>query len=958
MLDYIAENTEIREDNTENLLSSWEKLQDYQEKQTELFRGYEQQLLNAAGSNSYVKLRDDISGATIDYTKAAIKASTDITVDNIKSTFDQAQDILDTILEYYRKRKAEGATADELNTIIESYSEQTEIVNDLSDSYVSALQSYTDFVTELAEREMQQYSDRNSWQEKINDGLERQLEKTDDIAEKSSIISDLIDNNNNQIEIYKDEQEKAHQGVLDLYDDETYAPIFEKYDLESWFDAEGNESAQFKTDLNEMSITHPEFVQIMQEVFNQVQAYKQAWYEAEEGIADCEDEIYELNQTQSDLRVDAYTEMLDRLNDIETIRLNRQEAIISAMETQNSLSESLRSTMADVTEELDANKHLSEWLDDDTRALLFNDEDYAAISKEIKSIQRDSDDLFANYQAQLATLTETTWYEEEAITAEYERQNEQLNERLENAQQELELAKKRTEYENTAKERNTRIIMGGRSVQVADPDTMYDLAKELSNLESEYKNTQITQSENEAVREQERLSDTISQEISAREKMIELIDGMTDLEKALFANSLPLLEETTTAIALLSATDIPWLNQNMMNYRNDISDMTDEEREVGYNLTVDYDALHDTIDKLFADGIIPSYYADMLNAWAETTHNTKAFSDVNTAQYPQTEEYGGKLGTPAFGQNYGSTTQSIQEQGAYISDYAAKLDALIQKRNNQGGWLSKSDLATAQWLETMRNRKIFNNGLDYAQTSDFGGLTFGTDLNDFSQSAIDLQAFCQENGGLTDKEQQLIDLLNTYSEQEETRINDLLSTGVDVSNMLGTIHNDLVNALAPLINSISKTAIVSDKDNNANIGDIASANLVNHYATGTKSASAGIAVTDEEGYEWKLKQIQNGNYTALGSGDMVFSKSATDNLWAFANNPTGYFSEQLKSLTADLTSGLPLIQNHTDVQTTEIHNHFTGDNIFTETIDNASDFVADLTRMASDRNDITKNMRR
>lgn len=166
MLDYIAENTEIREDNTENLLSSWEKLQDYQEKQTELFRGYEQQLLNAAGSNSYVKLRDDISGATIDYTKAAIKASTDITVDNIKSTFDQAQDILDTILEYYRKRKAEGATADELNTIIESYSEQTEIVNDLSDSYVSALQSYTDFVTELAEHEMQQYSDRNSWQEK------------------------------------------------------------------------------------------------------------------------------------------------------------------------------------------------------------------------------------------------------------------------------------------------------------------------------------------------------------------------------------------------------------------------------------------------------------------------------------------------------------------------------------------------------------------------------------------------------------------------------------------------------------------------------------------------------------------------------------------------------------------------------------------------------------------------
>ena len=42
----------------------------------------------------------------------------------------------------------------------------------------------------------------------------------------------------------------------------------------------------------------------------------------------------------------------------------------------------------------------------------------------------------------------------------------------------------------------------------------------------------------------------------------------------------------------------------------------------------------------------------------------------------------------------------------------------------------------------------------------------------------------------------------------------------------------------------------------------------------------------------------------------------------------------------------------------EVHNYFTGDIVVTETIDNASDFLNDVTRQANDRWDITKNMKR
>ena len=46
---------------------------------------------------------------------------------------------------------------------------------------------------------------------------------------------------------------------------------------------------------------------------------------------------------------------------------------------------------------------------------------------------------------------------------------------------------------------------------------------------------------------------------------------------------------------------------------------------------------------------------------------------------------------------------------------------------------------------------------------------------------------------------------------------------------------------------------------------------------GTKSAKGGLAITDEEGYEAKLRKLSVGRYSMLIAGDMVFNKeSGTD----------------------------------------------------------------------------------
>ena len=51
------------------------------------------------------------------------------------------------------------------------------------------------------------------------------------------------------------------------------------------------------------------------------------------------------------------------------------------------------------------------------------------------------------------------------------------------------------------------------------------------------------------------------------------------------------------------------------------------------------------------------------------------------------------------------------------------------------------------------------------------------------------------------------------------------------------------------------------------------------YAKGTRNASGGLSIVDEEGYEQKLRPLFNGKYAMLEQGDVVFTKAMTDNLF-------------------------------------------------------------------------------
>ena len=59
----------------------------------------------------------------------------------------------------------------------------------------------------------------------------------------------------------------------------------------------------------------------------------------------------------------------------------------------------------------------------------------------------------------LENIVEEDYYQEQQITNAYNRQVEKLKEKLEEAKQELEVTKKNAEFQNTLKERDTRILV-------------------------------------------------------------------------------------------------------------------------------------------------------------------------------------------------------------------------------------------------------------------------------------------------------------------------------------------------------------------------------------------------------------------------------------------------------------------------------------------------------------------
>ena len=831
----------------------------------------------------------------------------------------------------------------------ETLSDIRENIQDVESDFVDVMEKVTEQKVQNIQNQDSRYTREIGNLEYDENILTNRYGRTENQYEKAQLSNDILENYNKQLEFQTMRKNEAHQGVLDMYNtnkaDERF--ILQNVKFDELFNADGsiNEYAHeaAKAVLENME-NGSQYVQTFEGMLTQRQEYTQNWLDAVSQERDLMDKIADQQIEDATNKIKIATDNYEMINKILDVRLNKEKAITSALQEQYSFQQSLRDAALDYQSELIANKNLSQWLDDDTRALLFNENDYSDMMNTINGLNNEMARAYKKYKSDISTLGEEDYYQEQQITNAYNRRIEQLKEQLEVAKQNLEVTKKNAEFQNTLKERDTRILVGDRWVNVADPEKLYNTQFEATKAQMSLDNIIQDNAENQNVRDMEAQSDITQKMISANDKYIEVLNGLSDDEKKRHAETLESTEALIASNIMLGGSNIGWANEYSTSdesFNGQVAGLNNVEigRQFYYNK--DYDLNQSSLDDLLKDGVISEEIHKVFSKINETHRNNKLTADpVNSKYAPQTFEHDGLESTSPMGTNGDAKVQMKQaEQTEQIADYAAELEKYYELAKKQNGYLSAEDRAKAQRLELARNLKIYSSGLDYEQTSDFGAQIFA---NDFSQDYSDIENFCKENGGLTEQEAIFFDSWHASHEEYIALADMLLSTGQDNTKLLSTLNEQLGIKLSEMITN----KIEEYNANLPSVGSIATA----HYATGTKSAKGGLAITDEDGYEAKLRKLSVGRYSMLNAGDMVFDKEATDVLWEFAKNPQNFIDQV--SIFKQSPQQMPT--TNTTRTSTEI-NQFNGDIVLTEHIQNGNEFVRSLTDKVKSQYPIIKN---
>ena len=937
------------EDDLSNILNSYsedfyekyyaekDKYDSWQSDFKERFKKWVEHPTDGNYMSDYFKFADEASKKA---TESLITQQT-LVADNMKDALDELKDKSEVL----KKLIQDAPTAE----LAQKARDELKDINENIDEIES---NYADTMEQITERKLQDISNRDSKYTRETgmlqydrNILQDQYNRSTDDEEKVKLAKEITESMKKERDIEQERVDAAHKANQEIYENATgqRKTVLENVKMSELYNADGsfNDAAYNETVELLEGIGGSDLVQVFKQLASEMQKNSQVYLEGTENIRNLNNEIQDQEQEEANQKIELETSRYEKLNKILDVRLNKEKALTSALQEQYSFQQSLRDAALDYQSELIANKNLSQWLDDDTRALLFNENDYSDMMNTINGLNNEMARAYKKYKSDISTLGEEDYYQEQQITNAYNRRIEQLKEQLEVAKQNLEVTKKNAEFQNTLKERDTRILVGDRWVNVADPEKLYNTQLEATKAQMSLDNIMQDNAENQNVRDMEAQSDITQKMISANDKYIEVLNGLSDDEKKRHAETLESTEALIASNIMLGGSNIGWANEYSTSdesFNGQVAGLNNVEigRQFYYNK--DYDLNQSSLDDLLKDGVISEEIHKVFSKINETHRNNKLTADpVNSKYAPQTFEHGGLESTSPMGANGDAKVQMKQTE--QITDYAAELEKYYELAKKQNGYLSAEDRAKAQRLELARNLKIYSSGLDYEQTSDFGAQIF---TNDFSQDYSDIENFCKENGGLTEQEAIFFDSWHASHEEYIALADMLLSTGQDNTKLLSALNEQLGIKLSEMITN----KIEEYNANLPSVGSIATA----HYATGTKSAKGGLAITDEDGYEAKLRKLSAGRYSMLNAGDMVFDKEATDVLWEFAKNPQNFIDQV--SIFKQSPQQMPATNNSTS--TTESIT-FTGDINVTDPVPDANAFVDSLTDKVKSQYPIIKN---
>ena len=152
----------------------------------------------------------------------------------------------------------------------------------------------------------------------------------------------------------------------------------------------------------------------------------------------------------------------------------------SILQAQFDIENSIAEARHEISKDLETSMTMYEYLDEETRKLLFNQEDYNTLCEELNEIEYESLRLKSEYEDKIANATLETV---ESITSEYQMQYETLMKSYEISKAELDIAKKKQKLNNVLNERNVRMFVNGSWQWVANTQDVADAKSELADAE-------------------------------------------------------------------------------------------------------------------------------------------------------------------------------------------------------------------------------------------------------------------------------------------------------------------------------------------------------------------------------------------------------------------------------------------------------------------------------------------
>lgn len=374
----------------------------------------------------------------------------------------------------------------------------------------------------------------------------------------------------------KSDAETAYEREIRLLEHELYL----SQQLADLYDGD-NDEANYRAEVNKqmaiyiklMDAAHAEAERLRAlgyaETSEEIQNLQQAWWgyynarrDLATGLADwekqtTEDALSEVKDAINDLLDEAEDRLNDKLKSLEA-KIDKNEAIKKLHEVFFGILNDVADGMHEIDKELEASLSSADYLDEQLRQAMFNEDDYKKMSSELNRIADESRVLFKDYLNQLEMLTEDEIYKADYITSEFERQYKYKELEYDIAQKELDLAKAQTKLQNTLMNRNVRMYKNGQWIWTADYSAVQEAKKEVRDAEYEYRDAEIKLKQQEVLDKYEKLIDGLNlQKDAAQNEFDRLKDYWERVQKQLTT-------EESAMQRLLNAinnTDIPQFRQ-------------------------------------------------------------------------------------------------------------------------------------------------------------------------------------------------------------------------------------------------------------------------------------------------------------------------------------------------------------------------------------------------------------